>query len=92
MAKKVSIHTEDVPAPRRRAPKSLAMFEGGVDNATDLCRASIAVCADLVADRMTPMVGNSVGAQLRNVLKAAELQLKYGQSATEGGAKTLRLS
>lgn len=76
----------------KNQPRSLAHYERGITNATDFANLCLAVGADLIAQRITPAVGNSACANNRNLLKMLELKLRYGTPPKEGGAKELLLT
>jgi hypothetical protein len=72
-------------------PRSAAHFDRGIHTDIEFAEASIAVAGDLVSGAITASVGNSICANMRNVLKVHELKHKYG-AQKQGGVKTLLLS
>lgn len=55
------------------------MNNGGIKSSTDILKLMSSAIQDMVNDQMTPAVGNAVTRMTTNIIKMAELQLKYGR-------------
>jgi hypothetical protein len=73
-------------------PRSLAIIAtNGIPNAQSLCLTLGAVVHDLLAGSITSSVGNAVCNATGKILKAVELQYKYGKTQPDG-SKVLNLT
>lgn len=86
MAKKKSgvVANGDVDS-KKEKPRSAAILDRELRHVADVIAAGWAVAGDLANIRFSAGAGNAIGKNLGIVLKAAELQVKYG------GGKALRL-
>ena len=72
---------------------TLAMAEGGINTAQDFSNIMSSLMTDLIAGRLTPQVGNAVCNAGGKMLKAVEMQLKYGSPSKDvPGRKVLLLA
>lgn len=72
---------------------SLKISERGLATSQDFASFMSALMGDLVAGRISPMVGNAACNAGGKLLKVVEMQLKYGvSSASQNGAKVLMLT
>lgn len=71
-------------------PRSAAYFDRGIRDSGDAIAVSLVVCGDMVSGRLTGPIGTAVAANVRNVIKLAELSVKFGQG--EGAQRVLPLS
>lgn len=76
--------------------RAQAVFHGSAVQARALIRThhkrvvSLVVCGDMVSGRLTGPIGTAVAANVRNVVKLAELAVKYGEG--EGAQRVLPLA
>ena len=63
----------------------------GVKTGSDFAMLMSALMSDLIEGRITPMVGNATCNAGGKLLKAVEMQYKYGVDGS-GGKKTLQLT
>ena len=82
---------ENAPQPKENQIKCLPVLEEGVKTARELATAMSLLMADLISGRVTPVVGNVICNAGGKLMKAVELQEKYGSSGEGGAGKTLRL-
>jgi len=76
---------------RKGKPRSLTLSEPGIRSAQDFANVMGALMTDLLAGRVAPNIGNAMCNAGGKMLKAVEMQLRYGKSGN-GGAKVLMLS
>lgn len=72
-------------------PKCLPILEDGISTGEDFCRAMGALMGDLASHRLKESVGNAICNAGGKMLKAVELNIKYGQSQEGTNLKNLRL-
>jgi hypothetical protein len=72
-------------------PRSLSIATEGVKTGRDFARLMSAVMSDLIEGKITPAVGNAACNAGGKLLKAVEMQMKYG-TKTDGGEPVLRLT
>lgn len=70
-------------------PRSLAIAEQGIRTGSDLARLMSAMMSDLISGKLAPGIGNATCNAAGKLLKAVELQYKYGRPAA-GSANTPR--
>ena len=75
--------------PPAQEPRSLAPFQAGVKTAHQLCGAMSLLMGDVIARRLAPNVSNAVCNAAGKMLKAAEMQQKYGTNARKGKRELL---
>lgn len=78
------------PSPVRRN-RSAELAERGVTTVSDFCRLFSAMITDTILGDMTPEVTNSASNAAGKLLKAVEMQQKYGVVAPSGGIRDLTL-
>lgn len=77
----------------KEAPRCLTIAAKGVQTGSDFASLMSALMSDLIEGRITPMVGNATCNAGGKLLKAVELQYKYGTEGADGkGKKVLRLT
>lgn len=72
------------PASMRRGPRSKPIAAAGVKTANDFTTLMAALMSDLLEGRITPACGNACCNAGGKLLKAVELQFKYGMPAPNG--------
>jgi len=72
-------------------PKSLPIFEAIVTTANQYVMAFSCLMADLAANRIAPSVGNAISNAGGKMLKAFEMNARFGASTKPDGVKELRL-
>jgi hypothetical protein len=77
---------------KKRRPESLAIAKGGIRTANDFTRLMGALMGDLIDGTISADVGNATCKAGANLLKAIEMQHKYGSSQPDPERKTLALS
>jgi hypothetical protein len=70
-------------------PRSLALSES-IDTGKELCRVLTAVIHDTISGTVTSSIANAVCNAAGKILKAVELQQKYGSQQSDG-TKILKL-
>lgn len=80
--------TDSIVAP---TPKSIAIAERGIGTTQDFLNLMAAIATDVLSARITPQMANSVTNAGGKMLKAAEMQMKYG-IAHDGTRKILQLA
>lgn len=73
-------------------PRSLAITEKGIQTGNDFARCMSALMSDIIAQRVTPQVGNAVCNAGGKLLKVVELQLRYGSAKEPNGERVLYLT
>ena len=74
-------------------PLTLALSEQGINTAQDFSNVMGAIMTDLVAGRLAPNVANAMCNAGGKMLKAVEMQMKYGVSSQDvPGKKVLVLA
>jgi hypothetical protein len=76
----------------KRTPRCLAVAEGNFDNSRDLKRVLMYMISDLIGERMEVRRANAVSSAAGKVLKAAELEFRYGTPGRQGGRRVLQLT
>lgn len=71
--------------------RSLPIFEKGIKTGADFANGMSALMSDIIANRVTPGVGNAVCNAGGKLLKAVEMQHKYGRQL-EDGTRQLQLA
>jgi hypothetical protein len=75
-----------------RIPKSLGISENGIETTNDLGKFMSALISDIMTSRVSPQMANAAVNAGGRMLKAYEMQFKYGQAANEAAnTKQLRL-
>jgi hypothetical protein len=72
-------------------PRCNRIIEQGIHTAQDFAGAMSAMMSDIVAGRIDPMVANAVCNAGGKLLKAVEMQYKYGVKGSGENKKVLRL-
>lgn len=72
-------------------PKCLPIFAEGVRTAKDFASGMSALMGDLASNRINPNIGNAICNAGGKLLKAVEMQQRYGTQGEGGGGKTLEL-
>jgi hypothetical protein len=75
----------------RPTAKCIAVFERGVKNMNDVMLGMSLMMGDIVTERLTTSVANSVALAAGRMLKAAELQQRYGKKRGATDAKIMKL-
>jgi hypothetical protein len=70
--------------------RSVAHFEKGINKCGDLSKGMSLLMSDLLSERVSTSVANAVCNSAGKMLKAVEMQQRYGKSTT-GGNKELGL-
>lgn len=93
---KVSTFTGSTPAKNhaedRLPPRSLAIAEKGIRTVTDFCNLFSALMSDVLDGRVASGVSNATCNAGGKLLKAVEMQERYGKPAGVGQNKNLVLS
>lgn len=74
-----------------KSPRSLAIFERGIETGAQFAQAMSALMSDLISGTITPNVGNAVCNAGGKLLKVVEMQHKYGTSQPDG-TKVMQLT
>ena len=82
---------DDAQGKRQEPPRSLPLFEKGIQTCGQLASAMSVLMADLISERIGTSVGNAVCNAGSKMLKAVEMQQRFGISQPESGRKELRL-
>lgn len=84
-------HESTLPAKRHvEIPRSLKLFEDGIQTCSQLAGAMSVLMADLISERIGTSVGNAVCNAGAKMLKAVEMQQRFGVTQSTG-RKELRL-
>jgi hypothetical protein len=85
--------TEEL-AVRRESKTQALMNNGGIRSSSDILALMSCTIQDMVNNQMTPAIGNVVIRATTNIIKTAELQLRYGKrdAATANTIPVLELS
>lgn len=75
-----------------KEPRSLKIAEKGIKTGHDFANLMSALMTDLISGRITPATGNAACNAGGKLLKAVEMQHKYGTQAGNTGKKTLTLA
>ena len=92
--KKVQKQAEETKKELKRLtepPRSLILFEKGIQTCGQLASAMSVLMADLISERIGTSVGNAVCNAGSKMLKAVEMQQRFGITQSESGRKELRL-
>jgi hypothetical protein len=73
------------------AAKCLEHFERGIANCGQLAKGMSLLMADLLTERVSTSVANSVCNSAGKMLKAVEMQQRYGKTVAKTGEKELQL-
>lgn len=73
-------------------PRSLAIAQAGVKTGTDFANLMSALMSDIIAGRVSPLVGNATCKAGDKLLKIVEMQLKYGKKPGQEDDKVLTLA
>lgn len=73
-------------------PRSLAFASKGIRTSQDFANMMSALMSDLIEGNIPPSVGNAACNAGGKMLKAVELQMKYGTQSNNGSKKTLELT
>lgn len=86
--------TKGKKAIEQRGPRSLAIFEKGIETGQQFAAGMSALMTDVISGDITPQIANAVCNAGGKLLKVVELQHKYGRREEEasGGAQVLRLT
>ena len=87
----MSVPTKKKPASKKESPKCLSHFERGITNCGQLARGMSLLMADLLSERIGTGTANSVCASAGKMLKAVEMQQRYGKFVGRTATKELRL-
>ena len=75
-----------------KTPRSLLIAAKGIRTAQDFANMMSALMSDLIEGKVTPGVGNATCNAGGKMLKAVELQQKYGTDGPGTGRKVLELA
>jgi len=79
-------------AVEKRGPaKSTPHFERGIANCGQLAKGMSLLMSDLLSERVSTSVANSVCNSAGKMLKAVEMQQRFGKTVSVGGDKELQL-
>ena len=70
-------------APMARRPQSLKLAQAGIRTAQDFANVMGALMTDLLSDKVPPHVANATCNAGGKMLKAVEMQFKYGKKTSE---------
>lgn len=84
------VGTENLAVAKQENPKCLPIFADGVRTARDFASGMSALMGDLASNRINPNIGNAICNAGGKLLKAVEMQQRYGAQGNDGG-KTLQL-
>lgn len=90
MAKNELADKVTAPLTAKPEPRCLAIAQKGVRSISDFTALMSAIMSDVVEGNITPMVSNATCNAGGKMLKAVEIQQKYG--VEKGGNKTLQLT
>lgn len=76
---------------KTEAAKALLHFERGVTNCSQLAKGMSLLMADLLSERVSTTVANAVCNGAGKMLKAVEMQQRYGKTVKGGNDKELTL-
>lgn len=76
--------TEEMERNKPIPPRSLAVFEQGISSCGQLASAMSLLMADLISERVGTSIGNAVCNAGAKMLKAAEMQQRFGVSNKQG--------
>lgn len=79
------------PQVEKTAPRSVELASQGIETAQDFSNVMSALMSDILSGKITPGVGNAAVNAGGKLLKAAELQAKYGTDGSNG-KRVLRLA
>ncbi len=71
--------------------KCIPHFEKGIANCGQLAKGMSLLMADLLSERVATTVANSVCNSAGKMLKAVEMQQRYGKTVAKTGEKELQL-
>lgn len=71
--------------------KSITHFEKGVTNCSELAKGMSLLMADILSERISTTMANAVCNGAGKMLKAAELQQRFGKTVKVTGEKELQL-
>ena len=78
-------------AAQREKAKSPSHFEKGIKTCSDLASGMSLLMADVLSERVSTSIANSVCNQAGKMLKAVEMQQRYGKTSKDGSSKELKL-
>jgi hypothetical protein len=73
-------------------PRSLAIAQSGVKTGADFANLMSALMSDIIAGRVSPIVGNATCKAGDKLLKIVEMQMKYGKKPGQEDDKVLTLA
>lgn len=76
---------------KRETAKSTAHFEQGIATCGQLAKGMSLLMADLLTERVATSVANSVCNSAGKMLKAVEMQQRFGKTVKASGEKELQL-
>ena len=80
-----------VKAAKGEQAKAVKHFEQGITTCSQLAKGMSLMMADILAERVSTSVANSVCNSAGKMLKAVEMQQRYGKTPKDGGEKELKL-
>ena len=83
--------TKEKAASMEKKPKSVPHFERGIASCGDLARGMSLLMADVLAERVSTSMANAVCNGAGKMLKAVEMQQRYGKTKAGGSDKELKL-
>lgn len=87
----VAARSEQSPA-EQGPPRCLAIAGSGIRTANQFAEFMSGLISDLIESKISPQVGNAAVNAGGKLLKAVEMQMKYGKpSQSDGSGKTLEL-
>lgn len=75
-----------------RGPRSASIAAAGIKTASNFVNLMESLMDDLISGRISPNVGNAVVRAGANMLKAVELQHRYGSTVKNNARKVLSLT
>lgn len=91
MAKKAPSATKSGEASAKKPPRCLEIARGGITTGFQYNSLMSAMMSDLIEGSIAPQIGNAVCNAGGKLLKAVELQLKYGKQQSDGSSPLLQL-
>jgi hypothetical protein len=93
MAARKKTHAGGPALSPRAVPRSLKLAEAGINTAQDFANVMATLMGDLVSNRIAPNVANAMCNAGGKLLKAVEMQLRYGTASQDvPGKKVLVLA
>lgn len=78
-------------AAKNESAKSVPHFERGIQNCSQLSQGMSLLMADVLSERVSTSVANSVCNAAGKMLKSVEMQQRFGKTITKTGEKELTL-